>query len=49
MPSLSTEGMAKPAESPLSFGTLERRRILADFQGGGISSDGGLPMIRQVD
>jgi len=49
MPSLATECIATPAESPLSFGSLARRPIVADFNGGEISSDGGLLLMRQVD
>jgi len=49
MSSLSTECIATSTESPLSFGTIERRPIVADFQGGEISSEGGLLLIRQVD
>ncbi len=33
----------------LTFGQLERRPIVADFDGGHISSDGGLLLIKQLD
>lgn len=34
---------------PLAFGQLDRRAITADFEGGHISSDGGLLLIKQLD
>ena len=33
----------------MSFGRLGRRQIEANFQGGALSSDGGLMLLRQVD
>jgi hypothetical protein len=33
----------------MNFGRLGRRVIEANFQGGAISSDGGLVLLRQVD
>ena len=34
---------------PLLFASVDRRQIVADFQGGDLTSDGGLPLIREVD
>jgi hypothetical protein len=34
---------------PLLFASVERRQIVADFKGGDITSDGGLPLLREVD
>jgi hypothetical protein len=31
------------------FASVDRRRIVADFQGGDLTSDGGLPLLREVD
>ena len=31
------------------FASVERRQIDADFQGGDLTSDGGLPLLREVD
>ena len=41
----------KPSQSPphLDFGRLNQRTLMADFEGGHISSDGGLVLIKQVD
>lgn len=36
-------------EQPLLFQDLGRRKVLADFSGGTLSSDGGVLLIRQVD
>jgi hypothetical protein len=33
----------------LLFASVDRRQIVADFQGGDITSDGGLPLLREVD
>ena len=33
----------------LSFPSFDRRKIEASFQGGDVSSDGGLPLLRQAD
>ena len=33
----------------LEFGRLGRRKIEANFEGGSISSDGGLMLLRQID
>ncbi len=33
----------------MSFGCLGRRQIEANFEGGVLSSDGGLMLLRQVD
>lgn len=33
----------------MTFGSLERRAIVAEFNGGEISSDAGLLLIRQID
>ena len=34
---------------PLLFTTVDRRQIVADFKGGDLTSDGGLPLLREVD
>jgi hypothetical protein len=34
---------------PLLFTSLGRKKIVADFQGGDLTSDGGLPLLREVD
>jgi hypothetical protein len=49
MPSLKTECTASQSEHPMTFGSLERRAIVAEFNGGEISSDAGLLLIRQID
>ncbi|AYH45960.1 transposase [Aromatoleum toluolicum] len=41
--------MPKCTANELSFGRLGRRRIEANFEGGALSSDGGLMLLRQVD
>jgi len=33
----------------LLFASVDRRQIVADFQGGDLTSDGGLPLLREVD
>ena len=33
----------------LNFGRLGRRHLQANFQGGDLSSDGGLMLLRQID
>jgi hypothetical protein len=48
-PSLKTECISSEPESPLQLGRLDGRRVVAEFNGGHISSDGGLLLIRQVD
>jgi hypothetical protein len=34
---------------PLLFSSLGHKKILADFNGGDLTSDGGLPLLREVD
>lgn len=34
---------------PLLFASVDRRQIVADFKGGDLTSDGGLPLLREVD
>ena len=34
---------------PMLFASVNRRQIVADFQGGDLTSDGGLPLLREVD
>jgi len=46
MPSLKTECTASQPEPPMTFGSLEQRPIVAKFNGGKISSDAGLLLIR---
>src|SRR5450755_1336607 len=41
--------MPKCTDRMVDFGRLGRRLIEADFEGGDISSDGGLLLLRQVD
>jgi len=41
--------MPKCTADGMGFGRLGRREIEANFQGGAISSDGGLMLVRQVD
>lgn len=48
-PSLDTECISNQPETPLTFGRLDGRNVVAEFNGGHISSDGGLLLIRQVD
>jgi hypothetical protein len=47
--SLKTKCISTEPESPLQFGRVEGRQVVAEFNGGHISSDGGLLLIRQVD
>lgn len=35
--------------TPLRFASLGRQNLIADFNGGDLTSDGGLPLLRQVD
>ena len=41
--------MPKCTADQMSFGRLGRRKIEANFEGGALSSDGGLMLLRQVD
>ncbi len=41
--------MPKCTADSLTFGRLKRRVIEANFQGGALSSDGGLMLLREVD
>ena len=34
---------------PLVFSRLGTKKIVADFAGGNLTSDGGLPLLREVD
>jgi hypothetical protein len=34
---------------PLVFSSVNRKKLAADFQGGDLTSDGGLPLLREVD
>jgi hypothetical protein len=34
---------------PLLFASLDRRKVVAQFDGGDLTSDGGLPLLREVD
>ena len=36
-------------QQPLLFQDLGRRKVVADFSGGTLSSDGGVLLLRQVD
>ena len=46
-PAASSETDCK--DQPLLFQDLGRRKVVADFSAGTISSDGGAPLLRQVD
>ena len=41
--------MTECSRRPLVFSSLNRRKMVADFQGGDLTSDGGLPLLREVD
>lgn len=41
--------MTKCSFRPLLFASVDRRQIVADFRGGDLASDGGLPLLREVD
>lgn len=41
--------MTECNSQPLLFASVDRRQIVADFQGGDLTSDGGLPLLREVD
>ena len=41
--------MPKCTADQIDFGRLGRRQIEANFEGGAISSDGGLMLLRQTD
>lgn len=41
--------MTKCNRQPLLFSSLRSKKILADFDGGDLTSDGGLPLLREVD
>lgn len=41
--------MTKCNRQPMLFASVDRRQIVADFQGGDLTSDGGLPLLREVD
>lgn len=41
--------MPKCTADSLTFGRLKRRAIEANFEGGALSSDGGLMLLREVD
>ncbi len=45
-PSLKTECISNQPETPLTFGRLDGRNVVAEFNGGHISSEGGLLLIR---
>lgn len=49
MPSLQTECISSSPQSPLTFDAVDHHPIVADFNGGHISPDGGLLLIQQVD
>jgi len=34
---------------PVLFASVDRRQFVADFEGGDLTSDGGLPLLREVD
>ena len=41
--------MTECNRTPLLFASLPSKKIVADFEGGNLTSDGGLPLIREVD
>ena len=41
--------MTNCTTQPLLFASLDRRQIVAEFDGGDLTSDGGLPLLREVD
>jgi hypothetical protein len=41
--------MPRRTDAKIEFGRFGRRVIEADFNGGDLSSDGGLLLLRQVD
>jgi hypothetical protein len=41
--------MTNCTTQPLLFASADRRQVVADFQGGDLTSDGGLPLLREVD
>jgi hypothetical protein len=41
--------MTNCTTQPLLFASLNRRKMVADFAGGDLTSDGGLPLLREVD
>ncbi|MBE3098602.1 MAG: IS1380 family transposase [Planctomycetes bacterium] len=41
--------MTNCTTQPLLFASVDRREFVADFQGGDLTSDGGLPLLREVD
>ena len=41
--------MTQCNELPLLFSSLGRKKIVADFNGGDLTSDGGWPLLREVD
>lgn len=49
MPSRKTECISSSLTSALIFDTIDRRPIVAEFNGGDISSEGGLLLIQQID
>ena len=41
--------MTECSAQPLLFSSLGHKKIVADFSGGNLTSDGGLPLLREVD
>lgn len=41
--------MTECNKQPLLFSSIPQKKIVADFNGGDITSDGGLPLIREID
>jgi hypothetical protein len=41
--------MTQCIRQPLLFSSLARKKIVGDFNGGDLTSDGGLPLLREVD
>lgn len=41
--------MTECTRQPMLFASVDRRQIVASFQGGDLTSDGGLPLLREVD
>jgi hypothetical protein len=41
--------MKKKSPKKIVFTSAKRRKVEADFEGGAVSSDGGLVLVRQAD
>ena len=41
--------MTKCYQNPIRFSSVRRRKVEADFSGGAITSNGGIPLLAEVD